>query len=378
MDRRGLRGADQDDDPAGHLLHARARRRLGAQCRERRQGRRSGAGLLPHHVDGRPGHRTGGGQPDPPRRGPEPLGRGRRGREGAGRGRRLHDRVRHRDHPRLAVLLAHVRRRAADPAGGVAGRFRAPVHGPDGRADPGGHRLPAAPGLPGAGDDHVGRSDRRLRRHGCGGRRDRLGGDQESRDPDAGVLHHLLRLRLRHPRHAAEDGHGREHPQPVQVPRSRVPADPLDLLLGVRTAAGDREDGARRRGPHHRRDRGPDGLLVQPGRHRDLPDDGLDLHRRGPGRPVVHRRADLAAAVHDHRLQGRGRCHRRRSGHPRRRPGVAPTGAAGRRRLHRGHRPVHVGGACPDELRRQLGGHGAGRSLDRHLQPWAARPGAGR
>ena len=48
--------------------------------------------------------------------------------------------------------------------------------GRTGRADPGGHRLPAAPGLPGAGDDHVGRSGRRLRRHGCGGRRDRVGG----------------------------------------------------------------------------------------------------------------------------------------------------------------------------------------------------------
>ena len=52
---------------------------------------------------------------------------------------------------------------------------------------------------------------------------------------------------------APEDGHGGEHPQPVQVPRPRVPADPVDVLLGVRAAAGDREDGARRRRPHHRR-----------------------------------------------------------------------------------------------------------------------------
>ena len=47
-----------------------------------------------------------------------------------------------RHHPGLAVLLSHVRGRAADPAGGVARRFRAPVHGTAGRADPRGHRLP--------------------------------------------------------------------------------------------------------------------------------------------------------------------------------------------------------------------------------------------
>ena len=44
---------------------------------------------------------------------------------------------------------------------------------------------------------------------------------------------------------------------------------------------------------------------------------------------------------------------------------LAPPGAARGRRLHRRHRPVHVRGARPDQLRRQLGGHGAGRSLDR-------------
>ena len=44
-----------------------------------------------------------------------------------------------------------------------------------------GHRLPAASGLPGAGDDHVGRAGRRLRRHGRGGRRDRVGRAQEPR-----------------------------------------------------------------------------------------------------------------------------------------------------------------------------------------------------
>ena len=38
------------------------------------------------------------------------------------------------------------------------------------------------------------------------------------------------------------------------------------------------------------------------------------------GDPLSHRRADLPAAVHDHRLEGRRRRHRRRPGHPGRRP----------------------------------------------------------
>ena len=35
--------------------------------------------------------------------------------------------------------------------------------------------------------------------------------------------------------------------------------------------------------------------------------------------------ADLPAGVHDHRLEGRRRCHRRRPGHPGRRAAVAPA-----------------------------------------------------
>ena len=47
--------------------------------------------------------------------------------------------------------------------------------------------------------------------------------------------------------------------------------------------------------------------------------------------------------------------------------GLAPAGPARRRRPDRRHRPVHVRGARADELRRQLGGHGADRHLDRQL-----------
>ena len=87
------------------------------------------------------------------------------------------------------------------------------------------------------------------------------------------------------------------------------------------------------------------------------------------GKPLSHRRADLAAGVHDHRLQGRCRRHRRRPGHPRRWALLAPSGAARRRRPDRRHRPVHVRGAGADQLRRQRRRDRAGRPLDRHLQP---------
>ena len=73
----------------------------------------------------------------------------------------------------------------------------------------------------------------------------------------------------------------------LQVPRPRVPADPVHLVLGVGAAAPDRQDGARRRRQGDRRRRRADRLLVQPRRHRDLPDDGVAVHRRGAGRPAV-------------------------------------------------------------------------------------------
>ena len=46
------------------------------------------------------------------------------------------------------------------------------------------------------------------------------------------------------------------------------------------------------------------------------------------GDPLSHRRADLAAGLHDRRLEGRGRRHRRGPGHPRGRPPVPPPRTA--------------------------------------------------
>jgi len=111
----------------------------------------------------------------------------------------------------------------------------------------------------------------------------------------------------------------------VRYPRPRVPADLLDLVLGVGTAAADRQDGAPWRRPQHRRSRCPDRLFVQPGRHRHLPDHGIAVHCRRDGQPAVGRSTDRAVAVHDGRVQGCRRCDGRRAGHAGRRPAEPPS-----------------------------------------------------
>ena len=103
-------------------------------------------------------------------------------------------------------------------------------------------------------------------------------------DADARLLRHLRALRVRRARHAAARGVGRLDLQAGALPGPRVPADLLDLVVGVGAAAADRQDGAPGRRPQHRRRRGADRLLVQPRRHRDLPDDGVAVHRRRDGR----------------------------------------------------------------------------------------------
>ena len=105
-----------------------------------------------------------------------------------------------------------------------------------------------------------------------------------------GLLRHLLPVRLRRARALVlRVATGRQHLQPAEVPGPGVPAHPLDLLLRVRAAAADRQDGARGRRQADRGRRRPDRVLVQPGRHRDLPDDGLAVHRHRDGRPAEHR-----------------------------------------------------------------------------------------
>ena len=92
------------------------------------------------------------------------------------------------------------------------------------------------------------------------------------------------------------------------------------------------------------------------------------------GDPLTRRRADLAAALHGHRLEGRGGRHRRRPRHPGRRPPVAPPRTGRRRRPDRRHRPLHERGPRPDQLRGQRGRHGPGRHLDQGDRQGAGRP----
>ena len=78
--RHAVREPDQDDDQPDHLLHDRARHRIGPQRCVGGQSRRVGDGLLPHHVDRGPGDRAAGRQRDQPRNGTQHLRRFRRGR----------------------------------------------------------------------------------------------------------------------------------------------------------------------------------------------------------------------------------------------------------------------------------------------------------
>ena len=82
---------------------------------------------------------------------------------------------------------------------------------------------------------------------------------------------------------------GRVDLQAGALPGPRVPADLLHLVVGVGAAAADRQDGAPGRGPQHRGCRCADRLLVQPGRNRDLPDNGIAVHRRCAGQPALGR-----------------------------------------------------------------------------------------
>ena len=281
--RHDVRRADQDDDRAGDLLHDRARHRVGAQGRHRRQGRRPGVRLLPRDVDVRARDRPGRRQPHPPRQRHAPVGdrrgQGRRaGREGARV--RWPDGLRPGHHSRHAVLGADGRQCAAGAFRRAARRVRAAGDGQRGGAGPARHRAPAEAGVQGPRDDPVAGADRRVRRDRQRRRADRLDRGDATADADARLLRHLRAVRVRRARHAAARGVGCLDLQAGALPGPRVPADLLDVVVGVRAAAADRQDGAPGRRPQHRRCRRADRLLVQPGRHRDLPDDGVAVHRR--------------------------------------------------------------------------------------------------
>ncbi len=171
----------------------------------------------------------------------------------------------------------------------AARRIRAAGHGHLGGADPARHRAPAEARVQDPRDDPVAGADRRVRCDRQRRRADRLDRGDATADADARLLHHLRAVRIRRARlDPARGGRGVDL-QAGALPGPRVPADLLDVVVGVRAAAADRQDGAPGRRPQHRRCRRPDRLLVQPRRHRDLPDDGVAVHRRRAGQPAFGR-----------------------------------------------------------------------------------------
>ncbi len=84
----------------------------------------------------------------------------------------------------------------------------------------------------------------------------------------------------------AADGVGCFDLQTGALPGAGVPTDLCDVVVGVGAAAADREDGAPGRAAEHRGCGCADGIFVQPGRHGDLLDDGIVVHRRCTRRPA--------------------------------------------------------------------------------------------
>ena len=107
---------------------------------------------------------------------------------------------------------------------------------------------------------------------------------------DALRLCHMLSLRLRR---AGPDRppHGL---QPLAVPALHQGGNPDragDVVIGGGLAADDHQVGERRLRQVGRGAGDPDRILVQPGWHLDLPDDGGGFHRPGHQRSLEHRRA---------------------------------------------------------------------------------------
>ena len=145
------------------------------QRRPRRQGRRPGARLLPGDVHRRADHRPGG-RATSCTPAPACTLTADVAKAGADAGRARAEARRTScsgidpDHPGLGADRGAG---AADAAGRAARRLRRAGHGRDRQAGPPRHRAHPARGVPGAGDDHVGRPGRRVRRDRRGRRRDR-------------------------------------------------------------------------------------------------------------------------------------------------------------------------------------------------------------
>ncbi len=79
-----------------------------------------------------------------------------------------------------------------------------------------------------------------------------------------------------------------QHPEVHPLHQGGAVHRPRYLLVGVRAAADDRGDGEPRGAQVRRRARHPNRILVQPGRHFDLPHDGRSVRRAGNQHAARH------------------------------------------------------------------------------------------
>lgn len=153
-----------------------------------------------------------------------------------------------------------------------------------------------------------------------------------------------------------------------------------ELLLVLGTSSSESalpglmgKNGAHRLRPTGRRDRGAFGLLLQPGRHVHLPDDGGALRRAGDQhRDEPRRSVGVAGGAVAHFERGgwhHGQRLHRAGSHTR----SDGQGAGGGNGADPGGRPLHVGSPGDHELHRQHGGDLGGRKVGQRVRRVAGR-----
>ena len=143
---------------------------------------------------------------------------------------------------------------------------------------------------------HEGRTDRRVRRDGLHDRQIRHRDAAVARPADGGLLrdlHHLRCFRARLLRLARRFQHLQVHP----LHQGRAADRARHVVLRVRAAAHDGQDGKSGLREVRRRPRDPDRILVQSGRHLHLPDDGGPVSsRRRPARTSLSPSSSASSA----------------------------------------------------------------------------------
>ena len=211
--------------------------------------------------------------------------RRRRGREvrQPGAAARLH-RVRAAHHSRLVLRRLCRRRGAAGAAALGAVRLRADAHRHGRARRARRHRRLRAHAVRGLRLHHAARAARRVRRDGLHRRALRHQVDRLARPADRHVLRRLHLLRRRRARHAGPDARLQAVAAAALHPRG---AAGRARHVVERAGAAAPADEARAPGLQEGRGRAgaADRLFVQPRRHGDLPDAGVDVHRPGLRHP---------------------------------------------------------------------------------------------